>query len=194
MNDLTLLAPAPKAAVKRFTWDDVLAMSAAGMFAETERVELIGGEIVVMPEEGPLHVDALEALRRWLERILQPEFEVCCRGPLALPGATVTVPDLAVYRRGFRARDMVAANVQLLIEVSDTTLNRDQRRKRPLYAEAGIVEFWIADPRSQQIRVHRDPAEGEWQTVQTFGPGQAVAPLIAPQAAFAVDDLPNEAH
>ncbi|MBY0447528.1 MAG: Uma2 family endonuclease, partial [Hyphomonadaceae bacterium] len=70
MSDPILLAPAPKAAVKRFTWDDVLAMSEAAMFAETERVELIGGEIVVMPEEGPLHVDALEALRDWLESAL----------------------------------------------------------------------------------------------------------------------------
>lgn len=193
MNDLTLLPPAPKAAVKRFTWDEVLAMSQAGMFAETERVELIGGEIVVMPEEGPLHVDALEALRDWLEAALPRTLKVYMRAPLQLPEGSVTVPDLLVAPRGTRARDMVAANVQLLIEVSDTTLNRDQRRKRPLYAEAGISEFWIVDPRSRQMRIYRDPAGGEWLTVQTFGPGQAVAPLIAPGAAFAVDDLPTAA-
>jgi len=193
MSDPILLAPAPKAAVKRFTWDDVLAMSEAGMFAETERVELIGGEIVVMPEEGPLHVDALEALRDWLESALPHALKVFMRAPLRLPNGSVTVPDLVVAHRGARARDMVAANVQLLIEVSDTTLNRDQRRKRPLYAEAGIAEFWIVDPRSRQIRTHRDPAEGEWLTVQTVGPGQAVAPQIAPQAAFGVDDLPGTA-
>ena len=37
------------------------------------------------------------------------------------------------------------ADVILLIEVSDTSLDFDREVKRPLYAEAGIGEFWIVN-------------------------------------------------
>ena len=39
----------------RFDWTDVLAMSSAGLFGELDRPELVDGEAIILPVEGPLH-------------------------------------------------------------------------------------------------------------------------------------------
>ena len=188
-DDAALLTTA-HAGPKRFTWDDVIAMSRAGLFGETERVELEGGELYVIPEEGPLHVDALEAIRRWLDAHLPATLTVSIRGPLHLPDGAVYIPDLCVFPAGFRARDMIAANARLVIEISDTTLNRDKRRKVPRYAAAGIAEFWLVDPVSRTVTVHRQPAT-DWGSVEAFGVDASIAPLCMAKAAFVVADLPT---
>ncbi len=56
----------------------------------------------------------------------------------------------------------IAADVKLAIEVSDSSLTRDLGEKVPLYAEAGIPEFWGVDALGQCIYVHRDPLQGKY--------------------------------
>ena len=180
MADTASLAPTLP---RRFTWDEVIAMSRAGLFGESERIELVGGEIFVMPEEGPLHVLALQVMQRWLIGALPATLELAVRAPLHLPDGTVFVPDLAVYDAGFTPADMVAANARLVIEISDTTLNRDQRRKVPKYTKAGIAEFWIVDVQARTIAIHRDGA-ARVETVEA-------TPRCAPAAAFAFSSLPS---
>ncbi|MDX2235109.1 MAG: Uma2 family endonuclease [Hyphomonadaceae bacterium] len=182
-------SPAAPTLPRRFTWDEVIAMSAAGLFAEGERVELVGGELFVMPEEGPLHVLALQIMQRWLIRALPGDLELAVRAPLHLPDGTVFIPDLAVYPTGFSPADMTAANARLVIEISDTTLNRDQRRKVPKYAEAGVAELWIVDAPGRQITSYRDAVAQDWRTMATHA-AAGVAPLCAPAATFSITDLP----
>ena len=187
MADTASLAPTLP---RRFTWDEVIAMSRAGLFGESERVELVGGEIFVMPEEGPLHVLALQIVQRWLIRALPATLELAVRAPLHLPDGTVFVPDLAVYDAGFAPADMVAANARLVIEISDTTLNRDQRRKAPKYAEAGVAELWIVDAPARKITACIGGGATGWASNTPHAAG-ALAPRCAPAATFALDDLPR---
>lgn len=175
---------------KRFTWDEVIAMSQAGLFAEAERVELVHGELFVMPEEGPLHVLALQIMQRWLIRALPPSLELAVRAPLHLPDGTVFVPDLAVYDAGFAPADMIATNARLVIEISDTTLNHDQRRKVPKYAEAGIAELWIVDAPAGKITAHIGGCANGWTSSAETASGHLV-PQCAPSAQFALSELPR---
>ncbi len=44
-----------------------------------------------------------------------------------------------------------------MIEVADTTLDTDQKQKAPLYAKAGITDYWILDVNQHQVYVFREP-------------------------------------
>lgn len=72
-----------------------------------------------------------------------------------------------------------------MVEVSDTTLNLDRRRKAMVYAAAGIREYWIVN----LVEVHRELADGAYQTILSLGGTQTISPLAAPGATIAVADL-----
>jgi Uma2 family endonuclease len=60
-------------------------------------------------------------------------------------------------------------DIQLVVEVSDTTLTRDQRQKLPLYAAAGISECWIVDLPHRVIWQHRAPQpDGVYTDVRSY--------------------------
>jgi Uma2 family endonuclease len=46
-----------------------------------------------------------------------------------------------------------AADVLLLIEVSDSTLSFDQSTKLSLYARYGVSEYWVVDVEGKRIVV-----------------------------------------
>jgi Uma2 family endonuclease len=81
--------------------------------------------------------------------------------------------------------------VLLLIEVADTSLDYDRSVKRPLYAEAGITEYWIANLLDQVIEVHRlpDAVLGTYQHMEILARGQQVEALAFPGEIFQVNDL-----
>ncbi len=44
-----------------------------------------------------------------------------------------------------------------IIEVADTTLDTDRKQKAPLYASAGIADYWILNVNQRQVFVFREP-------------------------------------
>jgi len=56
------------------------------------------------------------------------------------------------------ARGAAAADVRLLIEVPDATLNYDRSIKVPLYARHGVTEVWIVDLENALVRFFRQPS------------------------------------
>src|SRR5205823_6450881 len=70
-------------------------------------------------------------------------------------------PDCCVAagnRRDFLAHHPGPADVALVVEVADTTLDSDRRVKRPLYAEARIAVYWIVNLEDGQLEVYGDPS------------------------------------
>jgi Uma2 family endonuclease len=55
------------------------------------------------------------------------------------------------------------ADVLLVIEVSETTLDYDRAKKLPLYARAGVPEVWIVNLAGGQVETHAEPADGVYQ-------------------------------
>ena len=49
-------------------------------------------------------------------------------------------------------------DVQTKREVADTTGHFDRARKGPIYAAAGIAEYWVVDLPARAVDVYRDPA------------------------------------
>jgi len=85
--------------------------------------------------------------------------------------------------------DAIVVDVLLVVEVSDRTLEFDRTVKAGLYARAGLEEYWIVDVRGRRVLVHREAADGRWQSIVAYGEGESVSPLAAPEAELAVTRL-----
>ena len=86
------------------------------------------------------------------------------------------------------------ADVLLLIEVSDTTVDYDRSAKLAAYAAAGIPEVWIASRRDRRIESYTDPAGDAYATVRYYEPGESISPQAFPDVVLQVDQIiPPEA-
>ncbi len=96
----------------------------------------------------------------------------------------VTVKSIREYDAIPSARDL-----SLVIEISDTTVQYDLTVKAELYARAGIIEYWVNNIPDKKLIVHRDPVNGLYTNVRTYGAEEEVTPLAAPHARFRTDRL-----
>jgi Uma2 family endonuclease len=100
-------------------------------------------------------------------------------------------PDLVVLARPsreFRSENPKPADLRLVIEISDTTLDFDLTVKAALYARAGIVEYWVLDIAARRLVVHRDPEGGSYRSVVAYSDEETITPLAAPNREFRVAD------
>ncbi len=49
-------------------------------------------------------------------------------------------------------------DIALLVEVSETPLNRDRSFKKRLYAQAGIPVYWIVNLQDRRVEVYTQPS------------------------------------
>jgi Uma2 family endonuclease len=68
----------------------------------------------------------------------------------------------------------------LLIEAADSSLCYDRRLQSPLYAEAGVPEYWIVDLEGGAVEVYRSPSGDRFESVQRAGITTILAPLAFP--------------
>jgi Uma2 family endonuclease len=77
----------------------------------------------------------------------------------------------------------------LVVEVADTSLEYDRTTKAPLYAEAGVPEYWIINLVDDVLEVYRRPKGREYQTHEVMKPGGRVTPQAWPELEIDVADL-----
>ena len=66
----------------------------------------------------------------------------------------------------------------LVIEVlSPSNWVDDRRTKFAVYAEAGVVEYWIVDPKASSVEVYRLVDE-RYELIEKYGPGDTVSSLV----------------
>ena len=176
----------------RFTVDDFYRMGEVGILPPEARVELIDGEVIKMAPIGSHHNGSVVGLDEILHEGLGRRVTISTQGPLQLDRHWNPQPDVLVLKRRddfYRNANPTAADVLLLIEVSDATLAYDRDTKGPRYAQAGIVEYWIVDLSGDRLLVHRDPRDGVYQSVQILTREDTVQPLTFPELTIAVADI-----
>ena len=176
----------------RFTTADYHRMAEAGIFDEDSRVELIRGQIVDMTPIGAPHFGMVNRLTRLLSVLLAGRGLVSVQNPVRLDDGSEPQPDVAVLKP--RADDYGSAvprpaDVLLLIEVADSTLRYDRDVKVPLYAEAGIAEFWLVDIAGRAVEVYRRPKSGRYAEHRRVEPNASLDVAALPGAGLAVSDL-----
>lgn len=176
----------------RFTVDEYEQMIDKGILTEHERVELIRGEVVEKMVVGPLHSATVNRLTRLLTTRLFDWTIVSVQNPIVLDNSEPE-PDIALLapRDDFYAQSKPkASDVWLLIEVADASLAYDRDIKLPLYAQAGIQEYWIVNLEASIVEVYRQPlSSGSYASRADFSRGQTVCGLAFPQVSLAIEWL-----
>jgi Uma2 family endonuclease len=166
-------------------------------FFPGERVELIEGRIMVQSPQNAPHWSATERVRARLEQAFGAGFLVRMQGPIDLGQTTEPEPDIAVVT-GSLANYTQAhpTTAVLIVEVSDTTLSYDRRRKGNLYARAGVADYWIIDLVHRRLEVYRAPVPAanrpyghRYSSRTDLTPPAAISPLALPQVVVPVADL-----
>ena len=174
------------------TVHDFHKMGAAGILGESDRVELIEGELIDMAPIGVSHAWMVSRLTNLLVPALKGRAIVSPQNPVRLSDISEPQPDLALLRPAKSAyRDVHPApeDVLLLIEVADTSLTYDRKRKAPLYARHGLLEFWLIDVGRERIDVHRDPAPDGYRQIVQFENGGSISPRAFPDILISLPEL-----
>lgn len=175
---------------RRFTVDDYHRMAAAGILTEDDRVELVDGEIVQMSPIGSRHAACVNRLNRILNRRIGDIGVVSVQNPVGIDAYGEPQPDLAVLRprEDYYDRELpTPADVLLLVEVADTSLEYDRNAKLPLYARSQVPEALLVDLTGQIIERHTDPTEGGYRLVARARRGESLESVAIPSLILEVD-------
>lgn len=188
------LSPVAYPPQKRWTREECERVEAAGI--DLTDFELIEGAIISTTGKSWPHSLVAKYLWKdlteffgWEQAVLYCSIEVALSDkPLNLPQ-----PDLILVKQpltNYSSRFLEASDLDLIAEVSDTTLAFDLGVKAALYARAGIQEYWVADVNGRRLIVHRDPTpEGRWASVLACTESESVRPLAAPGRELSVSRI-----
>jgi Uma2 family endonuclease len=176
----------------RFTVDEWDELGRLGFFHEEARVELIEGEIIDMPPIGDRHAACVARLTRLAVTRAGDGAVVWVQNPIRPSYYSEPEPDLALLlpRDDFYdAGKPGPADVMLVVEVAHRTLAFDRDRKGPVYAVAGIPEYWIADVANQVVLLFADPGPDGYRASSTARPGDTLVPRSLPHVTFTVAEI-----
>ncbi|MDB9373926.1 Uma2 family endonuclease [Nodularia sphaerocarpa] len=145
---------------KRFTIDEYHRLIELGLLTEGDRIELIRGELMQMTAKGRVHTVCSSILCRQLDRLLGDRAVIRGQDPITLPNHSEPEPDIVITRgkdEDYLVHHPYPADILLVIEISDSTLIYDQTKKLSLYAEAGIVDYWIVNLPARQLERYNQP-------------------------------------
>jgi Uma2 family endonuclease len=148
----------------RVTVDEYRRMAEAGVFGAQAKVELLEGVIVEKMTKNPPHVLATDLVQSLLTRTVPVGFFPSMGNPIAIDARdSEPEPDAAIVRgqpRDYEDRRRTAADVALVVEVSDTSYPLDRQQKWITYAAARIPVFWIVDLARRRLEIHSEPEGG----------------------------------
>jgi Uma2 family endonuclease len=172
----------------RFTIDQLEGMVRKGILPESERVELIEGQIVDLRPKGIRHIWTVSRLCRVFNR--RDDVVFTPQSTLQLDEHTGPEPDIAVFPAGTsEARRPSAGDAILVIEVADSSLAYDRQTKAPLYARFSIPEYWIVDLNNDRIEVYREPSPIGYRSVRPYPRGERLSPAFASDLIVEVDAI-----
>ncbi len=149
----------------------------AGVFTKNDKIELIEGALFPMTPIGPPHAAVVQVLSDQLRELFGSEFIIRVQSPITLPPKSEPEPDIVVAKRrddAYAQRHPTPKDIFVVIEVADSSHERDEQLKLPTYARHGIDEYWLVILEIREFRIYTDPHEGTYrkQTVIPFDLGR----------------------
>ena len=153
-------------------------MIETGILVEGDPIELLDGFLVRKDRAkqgdstmtvGHQHAIAVGQLVQLNERLRPLGGHIRIQQPVALPPENEPEPDGAIVRgspRDYKGHPG-PADIICVIEVADSSLNRDRTTKQRIYADAGITHYFIVNLIDKTVEDFRDRAVGTGQYRQT---------------------------
>ena len=171
-------------------------MIEAGVIGESERLELIEGEIVMNAAKSIAHDNIQNALNLALSRAVPDGIYVGNGSTLQLADDVLVEPDLAVIARTIYANDdqrgfaqPQAADILLVVEIAVSSMDYDRKVKARLYARHGMREYWVIDAMERMTWVHTGPSADSWSSVVKRGPDETLTTAAVPGFAMRFDRI-----
>ena len=178
---------------KRIEYDRLVEL---GVF-DGEPLELIGGDLFVAEPQYPYHSSGIGVVEYAIRAALPPGWVTRTQAPVSLDDESEPEPDVAVvagHSRDYRHEH--PARPVLVVEVAESSLAFDRRRKGSLYARAGIADYWIVNLVDRVLEIYREPVQDAaafygwaYRSVTRHLPTAAVSPLAFPSIEIAIVDL-----
>jgi Uma2 family endonuclease len=171
---MTIASPA------RFTVDEYEHM----VLPETRRFELLDGVIVEMPPKSDADVHAVEILtERFVVHAERCGYRVLVQDPLMM-ARSMPEPDVVLATRASRGHRLTPQETLLVVEVSDTTLDKDTEKVK-IFVRAGIGEAWLIDINARTIERHVPNEKPVTFTVSD----RTIAPRAFPDVTIVIAEL-----
>lgn len=164
---IEISAAVPKELIWRLSVDQYHAMVRLGILTSDDPVELLEGWLIPKMPKNPLHRATTRLIREALEGVIPAGWYVDTQEPITTPDSEPE-PDVVIVRgdtRHYLDRHPGPADVALVIEVADTTLQRDRELKKRLYASAGISVYWLMNLVERQLEVYTQPSGPKKQPI-----------------------------
>jgi hypothetical protein len=185
--------------VPRFTRSDAEALVRLGIVPEDASTELLHGLIVLKdrsavgqdPEMvGKDHTKCVERLSDLRRRINGPTRHVRSQQPLVCSDTHMPEPDFMVLRGTLDdyADLPTAADAYCVVEVADSSYERDTGEKLIGYAKAGVRQYVVINLRNRTAEVYSDPdpVAGRYPPPKVVGAGESLVLRIGEGESFAV--------
>jgi Uma2 family endonuclease len=185
--------PNPSAAVRRLRRAEYDRLIGLGMF-EGEKLELLYGRLVSMSPQGQGHAFSIARLTKILVLGLRDRADVRVQLPFGASDDSEPEPDVAIVSPG----DYLDGHPQhalLVIEVAGSSVEDDRSLKGPLYAAAGVPEYWIVNVVDGVVEVYREPRDGVYAQVSRHDRDASLAvPGFADVVVLVRDVVPPHAR
>ena len=175
-----------------FSVEDYHQLLTAGILEPGDRIELIQGELTMMPPIGPEHSSHTRRLTNLLPRKLPESVVLQMNEPITIPNHSEPQPDAAIVKvkaDNYRKAHPTPKDVLLVIEVADSSTDFDNKVKAKLYGKAGIPEYWIVEIEEACVRVFTDPSKQGYRTIKEYHRGDKVKCGTVPELHLAVSEL-----
>jgi Uma2 family endonuclease len=178
MNDVTFKLPAGETPA-RFTIDEFMEFVASDVFKGGEKLELVDGVIVGTSPAQSTHM----LLQRQVFLALDAIFGEGVGGYVAhfeltlqFGKATLRDADVAVVKAfDTSVRFPDPASALLIVEISQSTLEKDLNSKRLDYAGAGIPHYWVVDPNGRRVHIMSTITDGDYAERKLAAFGDMIA-------------------
>lgn len=180
---------------RAFTVADLRRMIDGGVLAEDERVELVEGDLIVMASKGYAHEIVRKELLRGIMRAVPDDVDVASEMTIEFADGILLEPDIVVMSRrqllpsqaGFVR--LSGADCALVVEIAASSLGYDQGIKARLYAQLGVRELWVVDPRERRTWIHTGPRGEGWSSIVEHGPDSVLTTPAVPDFSIRLRDI-----
>jgi len=187
----------PTEPVLQFTVEQYHEMARTGILLDGAPIELLEGWLVRKMTKDPLHALSAGCTLDALADVVGSGWHIRAEGPITTSDSEPE-PDVTVVRgnrRAFAERHPRPDEVGLLVEVANTSLERDRGTKKRVYAAAGIPCFWIVNLVDRCVEVYTQPdptAEpADYRNREEYFPGDNIPVMLDDRTigTVAVSDL-----
>ncbi|WP_427157582.1 Uma2 family endonuclease [Aliinostoc sp. HNIBRCY26] len=162
----------------------------AGIF-DDQPIELLHGDLILMPPEREPHAYYNSEAADYLRTLFGEQVKIRDAKPITLPNDSEPAPDIAIVKplgEIYLEHHPYPEDIYWVIEFSQATLSKDLNEKKQIYAEAGILEYWVVNLRTFQLQVFRNLQNGQYTTEIILTTG-TISPLAFPDVLIQVQRL-----